>query len=128
MPMKCHNSTMKKTPPDPFVEKLRKLIESDPDLTAAGLSVKAGLANSAIRAMFSGKNKSPRLDTARKICAALGTSYEVFMGEARTSVDQELVRIVSQLSEADRLLLLGFGQGLVAKQGSESPQSGEDGQ
>ena len=100
---------MKNTPPDPFIEKLRKLIETDPDLTAAGLSVKAGLTNSAIRAMFSGKNKSPRLDTARKICTALGTTYEDFMSEARTSEEQEIVRIVSQLSEADRQLLLGFG-------------------
>ena len=124
--MKCHYQTMEITDPDPFVRKLRAIIENDPELTVAGLSVKAGLTNSAIRAMFSGKNKSPRLETARKICAALGTTYEAFMSEAQTSEEQEIVRLVSQLSEADRQLLLGFGQGLAAKQGQALPESGED--
>ena len=119
---------MNKTPPDPFVEKLRRLIDADPDITAAGLSLKAGLTNSAIRAMFSGKNKSPRLETARKICEALGTTYEEFMSDAQFSEEQEIVRLVSQLSEADRQLLLGFGQGLVAKQGQALPESDEENQ
>ena len=116
---------MDTNPTDPFVEKLRAVIDDDPDLTVSGLSIKAGLTNSAIRAMFSGKNKSPRLETARMICAALGTTYEVFMSEAQTSEEKEIVRLVSQLSEADRQLLLGFGKGLVAAKDPDQPKSGE---
>lgn len=110
---------------DPFLIRLKERIDGDPDLTVSGLAIKAGLDNSTIRNLFARGYKSTRVTTARKICAALGTTYEAFMGEAQTSDEQEIVRLVSQLSEADRQLLLGFGQGLVAKQGQVPPKSGE---
>jgi len=111
---------------DPFLRRLKALIDSEPDLTPSALALKAGLSNSAIRIMFSRNAQSVRLSTAKKICAALGTTYEAFMSEAQTSEEQEIVRLVSQLSEADRQLLLGFGKGLVAAMGQARPESGED--
>ena len=56
-----------------FAELLRARIESTPDLTEAGLAVKAGLDNATIRKIIAG-NRNPRIDTIRKICAALGTT------------------------------------------------------
>lgn len=112
---------------EPFLIKLKARIESDPDLTTSGLAIKAGLDNSAIRSMFKRGYKSLRITTARKICAALGTTYEEFMAEAQTTEEQEIVRLVSRLSAEERQLLLGFGKGLAAKQALALPKSNEDG-
>jgi transcriptional regulator with XRE-family HTH domain len=65
-----------------FAERLRRIIDADPDLTVAGLAVRAGLDNSALRSLLSGKSKNPRLDTAMKVCAALGTTLEDFLSGA----------------------------------------------
>ena len=113
---------------EPFLIKLKARIDSDPELTPAGLATKSGLDNSAIRRMFERGGQNLRVTTARKICEALGTTYEEFMSEAQTSEELEIVRLVSQLSEADRQLLLGFGKGLAAAQGQTPPKSNEDDQ
>ena len=113
---------------DPFLIRLKALIDGNPDLTASGLAIKAGLDNSTIRNMFARGYKSTRISTARKICTALGTTYEEFMGSAQTSEEQEIVRLISQLSEPDRQRLLGFGQGLADKQALALPKPDEDGQ
>jgi len=113
---------------DPFLKRLRDRIDSDPDLTMAGLAKKAGLDNSAIRRMFERGAKNIRINTARKICTALGTTYEVFMSEQPTAEEAEIARLVSQLSEAERQLLLGFGKGLLAAQDQPPPKSSAGGQ
>lgn len=98
---------------EPFLVRLKAVIDADPELNVSNLAVQAGLANSTIRTMFR-DNKSPRVATMRKICAALGTTLEDFMGEARTPEQQEIVRLA--LSLPDHLLreLLGYGRGLAA--------------
>jgi transcriptional regulator with XRE-family HTH domain len=73
-----------------FAERLRRIIDADPDLTVAGLAVRAGLDNSALRSLLSGKSKNPRLDTAMKVCAALGTTLEDFLSGALFLVDPRL--------------------------------------
>ncbi len=102
-----------------FAERLRRVIERDPNLTVAGLAVKAGLNNSALRALLAGRVKSPRLDTAIRVCEALGTTLEDFMSGAfegaRLEEDEEDQRIrdlLSQLSIEERRLLLGYAEGL----------------
>ena len=110
---------------DPFLARLKERIDSDPDLTVSGLAVKAGLDNSTIRNLFARGYKSTRVSTARKICAALGTTYEEFMSDDKKEDELEIVRLVSQLSEADRQLLLGFGKGLVAAKDPAQPESDE---
>lgn len=98
---------------EPFLIKLREHIENDPDISAAGLSVKAGLSNAAIRHWFNSDSKSPTIASARKVCAALGTTLEEFMSNAQTEEEQEIVRLVSQLPIHLRQRLLGYGQGLL---------------
>lgn len=111
-----------------FAQRLQAVIDSKPDLTAAGLARKAGLDNSAIRSILSGKAKNPRLDTAIKICAALETTLEDFMAGADPAdhgqVDKEALRIrdlLSQLSPAERRLLLSYGEGLRDAQANGKP-------
>jgi transcriptional regulator with XRE-family HTH domain len=112
---------------EPFLRKLRELIDSDPSITEAGLSVKAGLNNSTIRLMFKNAEKrSPRIDTARKICAALGTTLEEFMSDAQTPEEKEIVRLILQLPEHLRQQLLGYGQGLAAAADQSQPIKAED--
>ncbi len=102
-----------------FAQRLQRVIDNDPDLTVAGLAVKAGLDNSALRSLLSGRAKNPRLDTAMKVCAALGTTLEDFMsgayGQDPKDADPEAERIralLSQLSPDERRRLLSYGEGL----------------
>lgn len=102
-----------------FAERLQSVIDNDPNLTVAGLAVKAGLDNSALRALLSGRVKNPRLDTAVRVCAALGTTLEDFMSGAfqagKHPSDDEAQRIralMSQLSLEERRLLLSYAEGL----------------
>ena len=96
-----------------FAERLRARIEADPNLTAAGLAVKAGLDNSTIRQLLSGRIETPTMRTAEKICAALGTTVEEFMSNAETEEEREIVRLVSRLPAHLRRQLLGYGQALL---------------
>lgn len=107
-----------------FAEKLRARIDADPDLTEAGLAVKAGLSNAAIRKLLAGNTQNPRMDTAMKICRALGTTVEEFMSEAETPEEHEIVRLVSQLPAHLRQKLLGYGQGLLDAEDPVPPADG----
>ncbi|WP_417794613.1 helix-turn-helix domain-containing protein [Terasakiella pusilla] len=99
---------------EPFLLRLKERIDSDPDITAASLSVKAGLSNAAIRHWLNGDSKSPTIESARKVCAALGTTLEEFMSEAQTEEEKEIVRLVLRLPSNLRQQLLAYGEGLAA--------------
>jgi transcriptional regulator with XRE-family HTH domain len=109
---------------EPFLVRLKAVIDEDPALNESNLATKAGLANSTIRKMFR-DNKSPRVSTMRKICAALGTTLEEFMSEAQTAEEKEIVRLVMKLPAPLRQKLLAYGEGLAAAAG-QSPQAGDE--
>ncbi len=106
---------------DPFLIRLRRRIDEDPELTEAGLAKKAGLSDSAIRQYFSKPNRTPRVENARKICAALGTTLEEFMSEAQTPEEKEIVRLTLALPDHLRRQLLSYAKGLVDASGSQPP-------
>ena len=95
-------------PDDEFVRRLKKRIDEDPDLTPAGLAVRAGLDNSAIRSLLAGRAKSPRFSTVVKIMDALGTTLEEFMGEPRSKAERDILNLLSQMPDDERLQLLGL--------------------
>jgi len=97
-----------------FVDILIKRIESDPELTEAGLAKKAGLDNSTIRQMIKHR-RNPRIDTAIKICKALGETVETFMSQARDPAVAEILLHLEQLSPRERALLLAAARGLRAQ-------------
>ena len=105
---------------EPFLRKLQQVIDDDPSITVASLSVKAGMNNSAIRGWFANR-ASPRLSNARRVCEALGTTLEEFLSDARTEEEKEIVRLVSQLPADLRRQLLGYGQALAASQNPNTP-------
>lgn len=109
---------------EPFLERLKAAIDADPSLNVSNLAVKAGLGNSAIRLMFR-RNNSPRVDTMRKICAALGTTLEEFMSDAQTAEEREIVRLFAQLPDHLKQELLGYGRGLAAA-AVRSPQANDE--
>tara|TARA_R110002049_G_scaffold45609_9_gene133011 strand:+ start:2821 stop:3177 length:357 start_codon:yes stop_codon:yes gene_type:complete len=110
---------------EPFLLKLQETIAANPDINVSKLAVDAGLSNSAIRLMLA-KNKSPTIKTARKICAALGTTLEVFMSQAQSEEEREIVDLASRLPVALRQKLLGYGQGLLEQSGLPPAKSGEE--
>ena len=121
----CRYNHMSNPVTEPFLIKLQSAIEADQELSVSSLAVKAGLSNSAIRQMLK-DNRSPRVSTMRKICAALGTTLEEFMSNAQTEEEQEIVRLISQLPSDLRHELLGFGKALAAQHRRDSQKSSED--
>ena len=97
-----------------FVTLLERRIKSDPDLTVAGLAKAAGLDNSTISQMITNR-RSPRIDTAIKICAALGETVDSFMTQARDPVVSEILAHLEQLTFEERQLLLAAVRGLRAQ-------------
>lgn len=95
-----------------FAQRLQAVIDADPNLTAAGLATQAGLNNSAIRYILNGRVRHPRLDTAEKICRALGTTYNDFMSDEPTPEEAEILSLLSELPDDLRRQLLGYGQAL----------------
>ena len=110
---------------EPFLLRLKAAIEADPALNVSNLATKAGLGNSAIRLMLA-RNNSPRVDTMRKICAALGTTLEEFMSDAQTAEEREIVRLFAQLPDPLKQELLGYGRGLAAAAGQSQPKGNAD--
>jgi transcriptional regulator with XRE-family HTH domain len=110
---------------EPFLLKLQEIIDTNPDTNVSRLAVDAGMSNSAIRLMLA-QNKSPTIKTARKICAALGTTLEEFMSQAKSAEEREIVELASRLPAALRQKLLGYGQGLLEQSGLPSAKSGEE--
>ncbi|GAB5432203.1 MAG: hypothetical protein EpisKO_15730 [Epibacterium sp.] len=110
---------------EPFLVRLKAAIDADPELNVSNLATKAGLGNSTIRLMFR-DNKSPRVATMRKICAALGTTLEEFMSEAQTEEEKEIVRLVMKLPAHLRRQLLAYGEGLAAAADQPPKEEHED--
>lgn len=100
---------------EPFLIRLKAMLDAENGLNASSLSVKAGLSNSAIRQMLD-KNRSPKVSTMRAICEALGTTLEAFMSNAATEEEKQIVLLISQLPVHLRRQLLGYGQALADAQ------------
>ncbi|MDI3335890.1 helix-turn-helix transcriptional regulator [Defluviimonas aestuarii] len=110
-----------------FADRLKWVIDNDPDLTEAGLAVKAGLANSTVRKLLAGTVQNPRMDTAKKICAALGTTVDQFMKPDLTPEEREIIRLTALLPDHLRRQVLGFVQGVAAGLDLPPQESGEEG-
>lgn len=96
-----------------FTEILSDRIANDPKLSESGLATAAGLDNSTIRQMLK-FDRSPRIDTAMKICRALGVTLEDFFAEDANPARSEISMIVNRLSQAELALLLNAARGLHA--------------
>ncbi|MDO8982742.1 helix-turn-helix transcriptional regulator [Cypionkella sp.] len=97
-----------------FVDILLEKLAENPDLTEAGLARKAGLDNSTIRQMIKFR-RNPRIDTAVKICRALGETVETFMSQKSSPAMSELLLLLEQLTPAERDFLLAAARGLHAQ-------------
>jgi len=104
---------------DEFVRRLRQRIKDDEELTASGLAKRAGVDNSTIRKMLSIDGASPRLETARRICKALGTTYEAFMSDPDDPLSKEILDLYRQLEPSERRMLIAAAKGLVSQGQSE---------
>ena len=99
-----------------FTERLRDVINNDPALNPTNLALKAGLDKTSIRQMLS-KGASPRVDTAEKICEALGTTLVEFMAPSVgdwTKEERRIALLLSKLTHEQQLQLLGYGEALAA--------------
>ncbi|KFI34255.1 DNA-binding protein [Haematobacter missouriensis] len=105
-----------------FVDILADRIAADPSLTEAGLAKAAGLDNSTIRQMIR-HHRHPRIDTALKICRALGETVETFMSEQNDPVVSEVLLLLDQLEPAEKAMLLAAARGLRDAHQRDAEQS-----
>lgn len=96
-----------------FAERLQAYLDANPDITPSRLALDAGLDNSTVRQLLAGKAKNPRIDTAIRICAALGTTLEAFMGLEGDQSRREILSLYAQLSDDERRMLLAAARGLA---------------
>lgn len=104
-----------------FVEILVDRIAADPGLSEAGLATTAGLDNSTIRQMIKHK-RSPRIDTAMKICKALRVTLDDYFAEDIDPVRAELSFLLDQLEPEELRFLLSSARGLSAEGPSAEKQ------
>jgi transcriptional regulator with XRE-family HTH domain len=102
-----------------FAQRLQSVIDADDTLTAAGIATRAGMDNSAVRYLLSGKAQNPRLDSAMKICVAIGTTLEKFMsddfpglGAADQSQVQHTQDLLAKLTPDELVRLVSYAEGL----------------
>lgn len=110
-----------------FPQLLDERIKQDKDLNRTKLAKAAGLDKSTIRQMIE-MNKSPRMETAEKICKALGTTVEEFMAQGSTEEEQRIAYLVSQIPAEMRLRVLGFSEALHDEHLEAQRQSAQDDQ
>lgn len=108
-----------------FLERLDFTIQNDREINVSNLAIKAGLGNSVIRLMLKNRS-SPTLNTAEKICHALGTDLVTFLSDAKTEEEKEIVRLLAELDVASQRELLGYGRGLRASQDPSHHATDED--
>ena len=106
-----------------FVRRLRNTLVHTPGLTLAGLAKSAGLDRSEIDELLRGGASKPTFEVAELMCKALGTTVEEFMSDRTDPEAQRILRLLSQLTVAERRQLLGYGEALLDAQDRLPPQS-----
>lgn len=96
-----------------FADLLADWLERHPEETAAGLAKRAKLNDATVRQMIRHR-RSPRLDTAQKLCAAMGTTLVEFLSESDDPQRAELALLVDQLNPAELDALISNAKSLRA--------------
>jgi len=110
-----------------FVDILSERVEAE-KINISDLSRITGVPKDKVYKLVKKKNLSTSVESAMQIASYFGQTLDEFMGDHRSGEELEIIHLVSQLTEADRQLLLGFGKGLVAAKDPAQPESDEDGQ
>jgi len=109
----AHNPPMSE-----FVETLKWWLEQKDALTPTALARQAGLDKTAVRQMIV-MERSPRIDTAAKICAALGVSLDQFFARDFSGQRSSLVRQLDHLTDDEIELLLAVARQAAARHRAE---------
>jgi len=97
-----------------FVETLRWWLEHKEEMNPTALARAAGLDKTAVRQIIV-MERSPRVDTALKICGALGVSLDQFFARDLGGKRSALVRQLDQLNDDEIELLLAVAREAAAR-------------
>lgn len=97
-----------------FVEALRWWLDHREGLSPTGLAKQAGLDKTAIRQIIE-FDRSPRIDTAMKICAALGVSLDQFLARDDDARRSELMRLLALLTDDELDMLQAAARGIAER-------------
>jgi transcriptional regulator with XRE-family HTH domain len=109
-----HNNAMSE-----FVDALKWWLEVRQDLTPTGISRQAGLDKTAVRQMIV-MDRSPRIDTALKICGVFGVTLDQFLARDADARRAELLRLLDQLTDSELEVLQAAARGIADKHRSGS--------
>lgn len=108
-----------KTGVSEFVDTLKWWLDHKDHLTPTALARDAGLDKTAVRQMIV-MERSPRIDTAMKICSALGVSLDQFFARDLGGKRQALVRQLDRLTDDEIELLLSVAREAAARHSREA--------
>ena len=97
-----------------FVDALRWWLDHREGLNPTGLAKAAGLDKTAVRQMIE-FDRSPRIDTALKICVALGVTLDQFLARDDDARRTELLRLLDRLTDDELDMLQAAARGIVAR-------------
>lgn len=112
--MHMHLQMIHKPPMSEFVDALKWWLETRQDLTPTGISRQAGLDKTAVRQMIV-MDRSPRIDTALKICGVFGVTLDQFLARDADARRSELLRLLDRLSDDELAILQAAARGIAEK-------------
>jgi len=96
------------------LDRIEKYLADHPDLSPASWSIAAGLDNSTVRHMLKYR-RNPRIDTLKKLAAAVGEPVELFTSEAEPSSLSEIQRLFAQLTPEEQATIRTAIEALAAR-------------
>lgn len=109
---------------DRLRHRLQERIDSDPNMNMTKLATKAGLNNTAVRSILTGRSKSPEFATVLAICKALDMSLDELLEGDRSHAEKEMLRLLGQLTVGQQLQLLGLATDFAADRHPAPPPQG----
>lgn len=113
-PLAAQHPKADKFPMSVVLDRIEKYLADHPELTAAGWSVAAGLDNSTVRHMLRYR-RNPRIDTLKKLAAAVGEPVEYFTAEADSPDLSEIQRLFAQLTPEEQATIRTAIEALAAR-------------
>lgn len=95
-----------------FSETLEWWLERRDNLTPTAIARQCGLDKTAVRQLIV-NGRTPKVDTAQKICAALGVSLDQFFAKDDDGRRRRIARLLDQLHDDEIELLQAAAQGLI---------------
>lgn len=97
-----------------FSETLAWWVDQRPDLTPTAIARACGLDKTAVRQIIV-NGRTPKIDTAQKICSVLGVTLDQFYSRDLEGKRRHLERLVASLDDDEIKFLQAAAEGMISR-------------